>query len=167
MGNCNATCCRQGVLVDVLERERILRQADLVRRHMDPHQEPNPDGWFGSEEEDADFPSGRCVPTTIKSYGCVFLDAAGRCVLQKAAIAEGMSRYSLKPFFCVTYPVTIEDREIITDDPDFTYRTECCSTVEQGELSVFEVCREEIEFMLGEEGLKELEELAKESGSHA
>lgn len=167
MTNCNATCCRQGVLLDVREKEKILQLADLVKKYMDPHQEQDTGRWFGDEMEDVDFPSGRCVATEVKSYGCVFLDARGRCVLQKAALAEGMPKYSLKPFFCVTYPVTIQDGEIIIDDPDFTYRTECCSTVENGELSVFDVCREEIGFMLGEQGLKELQELAGDSSGRA
>ncbi len=161
MNNCNAKCCRAGVHLDIGDQKRILDHADLVRKYMEPHQEKDSSGWFEELKDDKDFPSGQCVSTQVKHYGCVFLDNGGRCVLQKAAIAEGMPRFSLKPYFCVAYPVTIENGEIITDDPDFTYRTECCSTVEKGDLTVLDVCSMELEFMFGKEGLEELKEFAR------
>lgn len=162
MAHCNGTCCKTGVLLDVGEKDKILRHADLVRKHMEPQQEKDSDLWFGEVEEDNDFPSGQCVPTRVESYGCVFLNGSGRCVLQKAAMTEGLPKFALKPFFCVSYPVTIEDGEVITDDPDFTYRTECCSTVRNGSLTVTDVCAEELEFMLGREGFEEVKQLTKE-----
>ena len=159
MFQCNSTCCRHGVMLDPADRQRILDHKDLVLKYMEPHQEKNPDAWFDNEEEDdADFPSGRAVGTQARSYGCVFLDTAGRCVLQKAAMAEGMDKFALKPFFCVAFPVTLEDGVLVTDDPEFTNREECCSVVKQGSLTVLDVCREELEFMLGPEGLEELKE---------
>ena len=158
MMQCNATCCRQGVMVDIAERDRILKHAGMIQKYMEPHQNRDPKSWFESEvEEDQDFPSGAAVGTTKESYGCTFLDRKGLCVLQKAAVAEGMPKFSLKPFFCVAYPVTIESHELITDDADFTNRKECCSTVgKEGALTVLDVCSEELEFMLGKEGLEEL-----------
>lgn len=158
MAQCNARCCRQGVMVDIAEQKHILDQRALVLKYMEPHQEHDPDKWFdGVVEEDTDFPSGKGVGTQVRSTGCVFLDSVGRCVLQKAAIAEGMNKFALKPFFCVAYPVTIESGTLIIDDADFTERKECCSTVENGTLTVLDVCREELEFMLGPEGLSELQ----------
>lgn len=157
MMQCNSSCCRHGVMVDPVEKQRILDRRDLVLRTMEPHQEHNPDLWFDDvEEKDADFPSGRAVGTQTRSYGCVFLDRSGRCVLQKAAMEEGMDKFALKPFFCVAFPITIEDGVLVTDDPEFTGRQECCSTMAHGSLTVVDVCREELEFMLGPDGLHEL-----------
>ncbi len=159
--HCNATCCKQGVLVDVRERDNILAHKELVQRYMESHQEKNADKWFDPEETaDSDFPSGRAVATQVRDYGCVFLDSAGRCVLQKAAMVEGMHQYALKPFFCVAYPITIDRGVLTVDDPDFANRTLCCSSVAQGPLTVFEVCKDELTFMLAEEGLQELRALA-------
>jgi hypothetical protein len=139
------------------ERNRILAHAELIQRYMEPHQDKDPAGWFDDDEEvDTDFPEGRAVGTQVRTYGCVFLDSAGRCTLQKTAAAEGMGKFALKPFFCVAFPLTIEDGVLMVDNPDFTGRTQCCSTAEGGELSVFDVCEEELEFMLGEAGLNEL-----------
>jgi Protein of unknown function (DUF3109) len=159
MMHCNSSCCRHGVMVDLGERQRILDHKDLVLKYMEPQQEKDPRKWFDEDEEvDLDFPSGKTVGTQTRSYGCVFLDKAGRCALQKAAMAEGMHKFALKPFFCVAFPITIEHGVLVTDDPEFTEREECCSVVKEGSLTVLDVCHEELEFMLGREGLDDLKQ---------
>lgn len=157
MMQCNADCCRFGVMLDPADRDKILAHKELVVRHMEPHMEKDPDHWFEAEHPDGDFPSGRAAGTQARDYGCVFLDSKGLCVLQKAALAEGMPKFSLKPFYCVAYPVTIEDGELMIDDADFVDRETCCTTVKNGTLTVFDICSEELEYMLGEEGMKELQ----------
>jgi hypothetical protein len=113
--------------------------------------------WFDEERaEDSDFPSGYAIGTRKMEYGCVFLDSQGWCTLQKAAVAEGLHKWLLKPFFCVAYPITIQEGVLTVDDPQFTERTECCSRVVEGTVTPVEVCGEEIEFMVGAEGYNEL-----------
>lgn len=160
MMSCNADCCHYGVMADIHERDRILEHKDLILRYMEPQQEHDPSQWFEEEVVDLDFPSGKAVGTQARDYGCVFLDAAGRCVLQKAAMGEGMHKFSLKPFFCVAYPVTIEHGELIIDDADFVNRPACCSVVKDGSLTIFDVCSEELEHVLGKDGLTELQAAA-------
>jgi hypothetical protein len=77
-------------------------------------------------------------------------------------MAEGMDKFALKPFYCVAFPVTIEGGVLTTDEPEFTKRRQCCSTVAEGPLTVLDVCREEFEYILGTEGLKEIEALFNE-----
>ncbi len=163
MTNCNAHCCRDGVWADPTEKARILDHAEMIIRHMDPDQPKDPARWFSGEvEEDADYPSGHCVGTATADRGCVFLDGRGWCVLQKAAAAEGMNKFALKPYYCVAFPLTVSDGVLTVDDPDFTNRTTCCSVVENGHHAPADVCREELEFMLGPEGMSELDELRKD-----
>ena len=163
MAACNATCCQGGVTLDVAERDVILAHADLIVRHMEPDQELDPAAWFvDNVVNDLDFPSGIAVGTEVTDRGCVFLDAAGRCVLQKAAMAENMPKFSLKPFFCVAFPITIEHGVLDTDEPDYTEQPHCCRVVESGILSPVEVCAEELEFMLGRVGFLELRSLVGE-----
>ncbi len=158
MNNCNAYCCREGVWVDPVEKRRILDHANVIVRHMDPGQETDPNHWFdGEEEEDPDYPSGRCEGTRTTERGCVFLDGRGWCVLQKAAVAEGMEKFALKPYYCVAFPMTISDGVLTVDDPEFTNRTVCCSVIENGTHAPADVCREELDFMLGPDGLRELD----------
>ena len=166
MTACNATCCQGGVTLDVAERDAILAHADLIIRHMEPDQVSDSEAWFDNTVvKDPDFPSGIAVGTRVTDRGCVFLDRAGRCVLQKAAMAEGMPKFSLKPFFCVAFPITIEHGVLETDEPDFTNRPHCCSVVESGSLSPVEVCAEELEFMLRREGFFELRSIVGERGA--
>ena len=162
MMNCNGKCCKDGVWADPSERDRILAHAELIKKYMEPHQEYDHTTWFDVEEvEDPDFPSGKAIGTQTRGNGCVFLNSNGHCVLQRAATEEGMSKFVLKPFYCFAFPVAIEYGELVLDDADFTYRTQCCSTIEQGNLTSLEVCAEELEFMLGKDGFEELKEIAK------
>ncbi len=157
MGNCNADCCRGGVWVDIAERDRILADAVRIQRHMDPEQEHNPSLWFEKEEtSDPDVPSGTATGTQVINEGCVFLQKNGRCVLQVAATAEGLDRFTYKPFFCVAYPVAVEDQELIVDDVEIAHRPQCCTAAPDGPLSIFDICREELLFVLGKEGFEEL-----------
>lgn len=163
MMHCNAACCQYGVYADVVERDKILAHQELIQRHLETHQPADPSEWFERDEVvDEDFPSGKAVGTQAKEYGCVFLDSVGRCTLQKAAVAEGMEKFSLKPFFCVAYPITIEHHELKIDQPDFVNRRECCSAVPQATRSIFDICQEEFEHVLGVEGADELRGLATE-----
>jgi Zn-finger nucleic acid-binding protein len=161
VSNCNATCCKTGVWVDLGERDKILEHAALVQRHMEPHQDSDPSRWFDEDQyPDADLPSGYVIGTQERDYGCVFLDSQGRCVLQKAAIEEGMDQYTLKPFFCVAFPIAIENSVLLVDESEFTTRPECCCPTWGGARTVFDVYPKELEFVLGPEGVKELRQAA-------
>ena len=127
MSNCNAECCQGGVFVDISERDNILAQRTMIQRHMDPDQEHDPTRWFEDHEVvDPDFPSGRAIGTEAQESGCVFLKKDGKCVLQSAAEAESMDKFTLRPFFCIAYPVAIIRGELIIDEELLTGRRECC-----------------------------------------
>jgi hypothetical protein len=157
MGNCRSSCCSYGVFADLRERDNILAHAKTIRRHLEPHQEHDPSKWFDEGViDDADFPSGKAAGTRANERGCVFLDSAGRCALQKTAVAEGMHKFALKPFFCVAFPVTLDHGRLILDSAEFANKPECCGIVQKGSLTAFDVCAEELEFMLGARGYAEL-----------
>lgn len=157
MQNCNASCCQHGVMIDVTERDNILRYVDVIHRYMDDDQTRDPQKWFEKEDaSDGDYPSGRAVGTEANDQGCLFLKKDGRCVLQVAAVDERMPVQALKPFYCFAFPITIDSGVLTIDDPEFTNRPQCCSMVPGGSQSVIDVCQFELEFVLGREGLKEL-----------
>lgn len=161
MMSCSAKCCRDGVLVDIKHRDRVLSEADLIVRYMEPGQEHNPAAWFEEEEEiDEDFPSGRVVNTRSNDGGCVFLDSRRRCVLQSAEEASP----GLKPFYCRAYPVAIDHARVTLDSDWCPEETHCCGPVEGGELTAFDVCEGELTFLLGEAGVRELRRVASETG---
>jgi hypothetical protein len=161
MMNCDATCCKHGVYADLGDRANILAHAPMIQKHLEPQQEHDPAKWFDDEViDDADYPSGHAVGTRATERGCVFLDKVGKCALQKAAVAEGMDRFALKPFYCVAYPVVIEHGVLMLDDSQHVNRHECCMVTDTPDLDVFDVCSEELEFVLGKEGFNELRAIA-------
>lgn len=156
MSRCGGKCCRSGVLAGVEERDRILENADLVRRYLDEDQEQNPANWFGEKFEDPDFPSGRAVETQVRNGACVFLDREARCVLQKAEAHAPSGVKALKPFYCRAFPVTVEFGVLTIDDEHCPDETRCCGPTKDGELTVFDVLEFELEYVLGPNGLSEL-----------
>jgi hypothetical protein len=145
---CKASCCRRGVWVDLAERDAIAASADLIRSHMEPSQEQDPERWFDPEVRlNPDFPSGKCIGTAVRHNACVFLDSAGLCVLQKG---------NLKPFFCIAFPIDINDAELSLDRGD---ELDCCAPAADGELNVLAVCAEELKHVLGGDAFAELERL--------
>jgi hypothetical protein len=155
---CDASCCRTGAWVDAAERDAILAHAALVRRHLDPEQDSDPGDWFGPVEvADPDCPSGRRVHTATTRESCVFLDARRRCALQTAAVAGGLSRYALKPYRCVAFPLTVAGGILRPAPPPEPSRPACCGPVAGGPVTPLEAWRDEVEFVLGAGGLAELE----------
>ena len=152
---CGAACCKDGVWCDLAERDRILDNAALIQRHMDPGQQHHPERWFEATiTDDPDFPSGRAAGTEVHNGACVFLDSARRCVLQTASQDQP---FTLKPFFCTAFPIVIVDGSLEIDEGP---SAECCALAADGSLDVFDVCRAELAHVLGEEGLQELAGLA-------
>lgn len=160
MTNCIGACCRGGVWADIAERDRILKHAATIKEFMDPDQDHDDSKWFDAEViDDADFPSAKAVGTQVRHNGCVFLDGAGRCVLQKVDIAKGNTVH-LKPFYCTAFPITIEAGSLTYDDYMADEQPRCCSARLQGDLTVFDVCAYELEFTVGPEAAETLRELS-------
>jgi hypothetical protein len=152
---CKGACCQEGVWLDLGERDRILDNAGLIQRHMEPGQQQSPERWFETRiSDDPDFPSGRAVGTELHNGGCVFLDSARRCVLQTASQNQP---FNLKPFFCTAFPIVIDHGRLEIDEG---LSTDCCALIAGGSQDVFDVCAGELEHVLGEEGLRELADIA-------
>lgn len=160
MCNCDGTCCAEGVFLDVKEKEMILAHADIIKKYLEPKQEKDITKWFDNEiQNDSDFPSGKCDSTAVNGNGCVFLCSKGLCALQKTAIAEGMDKFTLKPFYCVAFPISIEEHMMTIYEPEFINRQQCCSAFFNGQLTMLDVCHEEFEYILGINGFDEFKEL--------
>lgn len=162
MSKCPGSCCKFGVYVDLAHRDTILANADLIREQMDNQQERDEHLWFEDKiYDDPDFPSGKAIGTRAMWYGCAFLDVMGKCVLQKASVELGQEHTSLKPFYCIAYPVTIHHGQLMFDEENFLNSPNCCRPTPGGSLNVLDVCEEELLFVLGPEGLAEFRELMK------
>jgi Fe-S-cluster containining protein len=158
MSNCRGKCCLYGADVDLGEQDRILKNADVIRRLMDDSQDRDSANWFENPFKDGDFPSGQAITTRLHNDACVFLNKEGRCVLQIAESEIG----DLKPFFCRAYPICIDAGSLTIDDENCPEEVQCCGVVGSGTLTIFDVCAFELEYVLGKDGLSELRKLASE-----
>ncbi|MCL5021016.1 MAG: DUF3109 family protein [Bacteroidetes bacterium] len=153
---CTSHCCRHGVYLDPVERDRIMNHADIIQKYLDETQTRDSSKWFNNTlDEDKDFPSGVCVSTEVYNDKCVFLREDGRCTLQVTEKEEGMKRFSLKPFYCVLFPIVKVDGVIEYDD-FCSGDSPCCTALPDGAPKMVESCRIELEHVLGAEKYKQV-----------
>ncbi len=155
---CSSACCADGVYADVRDRDRILEVREIVKEYMDETQTRDVQKWFEEvEEEDADFPSGRSVGTNLHNGKCVFLDKFGRCSLQVAATERKFYKWTWKPMFCILYPVYVTEKVVAFDD-QLQEEQSCCTIKSEFDLPLFQACKEELEYLVGQDGYALLEE---------
>jgi hypothetical protein len=152
---CDSACCSDGVWVDLKERDKILEEQELIKNYMDETQDTDSKEWFDEYENDKDFPSGACVGTTTRERGCVFLNKSGLCSLQVAAASEGRHKWDIKPFYCILFPISIANNTI-TFDEHKQGESLCCTIHTRYVIPLFEACREELIYAVGEDGYKEI-----------
>jgi Fe-S-cluster containining protein len=152
---CNGECCHYGVYTDLKEHENILAIKDKIIPLMDETQSTNISDWFEPAEEDDDFESGVAVGTEIVNEKCAFLDKNGLCVLQRLALEEGEHKWKYKPIYCVLFPLTIYQNTLTIDDEHID-RLSYCNKFPISDSTIFDACKEELEFFFGKEGFEEL-----------
>ncbi len=156
---CFGQCCDWGVYMDLKFKDVILQHKDDIIAVMDEDQIKDTDEWFEKEtEEDKDFPSGYSTGTetyTDKNgkSACIFKDKNDFCSIQNAAIKKGMHKWSIKPKYCIMYPLTIVDG-ILTYDDSHSMKLNYCGIHKKENFTqtVFEAMQEEIIFILGKDG---------------
>ncbi len=153
---CESICCSTGVFADLKEKEIILSHKETVKKYMDETQTTDDSRWVDSEVcDDNDYPSGKKVGTEVFNDKCVFLNKSGMCSLQITGASEGIGRWALKPFYCIAFPITV-DEGVLTFDDFQQGKTQCCSSIDAKETTLVESCRDELELILGHDGYKEL-----------
>lgn len=158
---CSGECCYYGVYTDKAEYETIMQNKGRIADIMDDTQPKEWDTWFEAEEKDDDFPSGIAVGTEVYNGKCVFLDKQGFCSLQKLAMNEGEYKWKYKPLYCILFPLVIFEGALTVDD-DHLGRMHYCNKSENHVSTIFEVCKNEIRHVLGEEGFNELLEYKRD-----
>lgn len=158
---CSGECCYYGVYTDKSEFEKIMSVKNRIIKSMDDSQTKNPEVWFEEEEEDLDFPSGVAVGTEVHNGKCVFLDKQGFCTLQKIAMEDGEFRWKYKPLYCILFPLVIFEG-VLTVDDEHLDRMHYCNKPQNQVSTVFECCKNELQYLLGEKAFEELVEYKNE-----
>lgn len=138
--NCDGSCCKHGSTASVVERDKILKHAAIVKREMTSRGRKNTALWFTTRiMKDEDFTAGKTVYTRIVDGACVFLRDDKLCALQVASEKKLGAPYALKPAICLLWPISVRDHEIVPGYSDFTRRRECCSPVKEGDRTLVQV----------------------------
>jgi hypothetical protein len=146
------------VWLDVREQEIILSKKELLKLHMDETQAADENKWFDNiVVNDSDFPSGKAVGTEIVGDKCAFLDKFGRCTIQLAAVAAGEHKWAWKPTYCILFPVEVS-KNVIGFDPMLQGDQRCCTVSSVFDTPLFVACKDELVYLLGEDGYNVLEE---------
>jgi len=155
-------CCQHGADVSLPEKEAILRRATEIASVLEPEFKA-PESWFDEREpgHDPEAPMGFVIRTGTtdpddESSGCVFLEHTGTrgCGLHVAAQRHGFDPGEVKPLACRLYPLSFEYGRLTLSD-DF-YRYSCASS---GTSSVYQVMRETIAAIFGEDSVRALDRL--------
>ena len=158
---CETTCCSSGVYLDPKDRDTIIAHTEEVKQQMDDTQTTNESVWFdNTEEKDVDFPSGISVSTNTHNNKCVFLRRDGRCSVQLVSAEKYNDPWKIKPFYCVAFPIVLENGLITYDDYQ-DGNTKCCSIVHTNEETLIDSCKAELVYVLGEEGYQKLKDHQK------
>ncbi|MEI7811960.1 MAG: DUF3109 family protein [Ignavibacteria bacterium] len=152
---CSGECCCHGVYTESTECEMIMGMKDRIIKSMDDSQTTDTSAWFEEPVADEDFASGVAVGTEVYNGKCVFLDQQGFCTLQKIAMEEGENKWKYKPLYCILFPLVISDGELSIDDEHID-RMHYCNKAENQSSTVFDVCKEELKYILGQDGFDEL-----------
>ena len=155
---CQTTCCSSGVFIDPIEMAVILQHKEEVKAMMDETQTTDDAVWFENIiEDDVDFPSGYAVGTEVYNDKCVFLRKDGRCSVQLVSAEKFNDPWRIKPYFCVAFPISI-DNGVVTFDDYQQDKAHCCSIVPHADVSLVESCKAELEYVLGKEGYQQLQD---------
>jgi len=158
---CSGECCYYGVYTDKKEYEKIMSEKNKIIRNMDDSQTKDFEKWFEEPQVDNDFPSGIAVGTEVHNEKCVFLDKQGFCTLQKMAMVEGEFKWKYKPLYCILFPLVISEGVLTVDDEHLNDMHYCSKPINQVS-TVYSCCQKELEFLLGKDGLAELEKYKNE-----
>lgn len=162
---CRGVCCSLGVYVDMEQKAAILRHAEMIKPYLPPERRDE-DMWFCDDDvADDSFPDKRfdftnTVPNPDYHDGmsCVFLRPDAMCAVQVASVANGLDRWALKPFFCVLFPLVIDEQWLELDSENPLYQHPACSSqITTTDQPVYVVLKDELVHALGKEGYAQLD----------
>ncbi len=168
---CHSWCCMGGVWLDLGQKETILANAARIKPFLPPDRREEKQWFDGEREAHVDYPSGWGEGTTVvddpthpAGVTCIFLRPEDRyCALQMTSIACGEDPWSLKPFYCILHPLTIEGDLILLDDANFIYEEGGhCQREHRESVPLYVTFRAELTLVLGEDGYEELKRLASQ-----
>jgi len=150
---CRDLCCSYGCPMEPIEIERIMEYRGELEKRLGK----NSTQWFGEEEDDSNYPSGRIKNTKVYNGQCVFHDWSFRgCLLHRLALEKGMEPRKIKPMVCFIFPLSWHKGCLFVSG--FMNELPC---YQQGGL-ILDTILPEIKHYHGEKAASEIEALSRD-----
>jgi hypothetical protein len=161
---CLGACCTGGAWLDVEQLKTIVPHVEAIKANL-PEDRRDPNAWFSAPQADEDSPASAVVGTNVVNDPlrpgetcCVFLRPDRLCALQVTSQQVGLEYPGLKPLFCALFPLQIHGDEIVIDhDTAQNFGGAMCRRTCTRLQPLYQVFREELQLVVGEEGYRELE----------
>jgi hypothetical protein len=169
---CHGACCAFGVWIDLLEKQNIDENAELVQSCMDPTKYDRGDWFLGEIEMDSFTLSGKVIHTRLvrrnrpfKRQTCIFLRTDHKCALQVASEKLGRHPWFLKPFYCVLHPIDLNDNGQVTLDHTKILLEEEKSCLRYSEQlnAPIDIFEDELRYLLGDSTFQDSLRLAQQN----
>ncbi len=152
--NCNARCCEEGVSATMYDVARIKEHADEIQPYLiEPIDFAK---WDTSRAAD--------IGTPLLNEGkpgeqCWFLRANRRCALHSYALDKAIPVASIKPYFCIFFPLTLIDLDINVTEIGIDGKAfDTCLVGSECEGYLFRQFEHELRRVIGDANYWELEQ---------
>ncbi len=155
VNECARECCNEGVWLSLYDARRIIERAADLQPYL-----PAPvqfEAW--------DLSKTSFITTPLRNAGtpherCAFLTPDRLCAIHAMALDKNIPLQSIKPYFCLMFPLTLSDLDInvteITIDSK-AYRT--CLVEGTEETWLYEQFEPDLRKILGDAGYAEIQRL--------
>ncbi len=151
---CTSKCCSGGVTATVYEVERIKSHADQIQPYLiEPY---NFDEWTTPHAADIGTP---LMNEDKPGQQCWFLRGNKLCSLHTLALDQGQPVASIKPFFCLFFPLTLIDLDINVTEIGIDGKAfETCLVESDTEGWLFKQFESDLRHRIGDANYWELEQ---------
>jgi hypothetical protein len=168
LNECRGACCTGGAWLDVEQLKIIVPHVEAIKLHL-PDDRHDPNTWFSAPAADEEAPGAEPIGTNVvddvRRSGetcCVFLRPDRLCALQLTSQQLGLAYPGLKPLFCALYPLQVRDDEILFDhETERNFGGANCRRACVTKQPLYQVFKEEMQLLLGEDGYRELETMSE------
>lgn len=153
---CNNVCCSGGATMDIYTFNKLLkhRHAPIFRSIV----------WEGySFQDDPDSPGGKGCYTRFYNNRCMFQNSDWGCSIHTYCLQNSIDVHELKFFTCCLFPVEVNKidgvKNILTAGYELRYPQFDIPCKKNGDISVYESAKNDIQYYYGEELIYEIEKL--------
>ncbi|MBI4670956.1 MAG: hypothetical protein HY741_04710 [Chloroflexi bacterium] len=152
VNGCDGDCCGEGVAATLYEAARIKAHAHELQPYL---VEPfNFDSWALSRAADISTP---VLNENKPGEQCWFQRQNRLCALHSLALDKGMPVSSIKPYFCLFFPLTLVDLDInVTEIAVDGKAYDTCLVETEHETYLFRQFETELRRVIGDTNYQEL-----------